>query len=523
MKNKNHFLLFLSIALIVGIVIGGFFNNRLNNNFQGHKSNPSYKIKKLLQFIKKDHIDTIDTGALLDDVIHQLVNKLDPHSVYFPKEAYLESRENMQGAFEGIGVQFFMYNDSLVVTQVLKNGPSEKAGIQAGDRILIADQDTLYNKKISNKEIVKILKGLANTSVNLSIYRKKSKEMLQIPVTRNKVAIHSAEVAYLLNNNLGYIKIDRFAMTTFDEFKKNINSLQSQGAKNLVLDLRQNGGGYIHIATKIADEFLKEGKRICFTKNNKGKIKEFYATSKGDFQERKIYVLIDEGSASASEIVAGALQDNDVGVIVGRRSFGKGLVQEEMQLGDGSAVRLTVAKYYTPTGRSIQKPYHLNDAINYAKEYQERILGGELLNKDSIKVIDSLKFKTPKGKIVYGGGGIIPDVFVSIDTISYLKNHDFENLNLFSFEFVDKKRTALKNLDFDEFVKTFSKNEAILNAYLKYIKYSKKITTAKRKSLNCYIMALVAREIFDETAFYKMHQKQDKMILKVLKLEKQKN
>ncbi len=277
----------------------------------------------------------------------------------------------------------------------------------------------------------------------MSVYRKDNEALLTFNLERNKVAIQSAEVAYMLTDQLGYVKLDRFAMTSFQELQQQLVALKKEGATNLILDLRQNGGGYIHIANQIADQFLSEGKLIVFTENNKGVKEEFYATDKGVFQKGKVYVLIDEGSASASEIVAGALQDNDIGTIVGRRSFGKGLVQEEMKLGDGSAVRLTIARYFTPTGRSIQKPYKMNDAQGYALDYQNRLLNGELLSKDSIKVTDSLKFTTAKGKVVYGGGGIIPDVFVAVDTTRYIENRYFMKINDFTFAYADTHRKAL--------------------------------------------------------------------------------
>ncbi|WP_139957269.1 S41 family peptidase [Flavicella sediminum] len=521
LNNKNNLPLLLGIAVAFGIALGSFFNfeNGVSNYFVSNQTDS--KLGKLLQFIEQDYVDEVNTDALLDDVIKGIVDKLDPHSVYFPKEDFLASHENMQGNFEGIGVQFFMNNDSLVVTKVIKGGPSEKAGVLAGDRILLANKDTLYNKNLQSRDIVKILKGPADTKVDLEIFRRQTQEILHIPIVRNKVDILSVEVAYMLTDSLGYLKLDRFAMTSYDEFKHNLGDLQQQGAKNLVLDLRQNGGGFIHVANAIIDEFLKEGKLIVFTENNKGRIEESFATAKGSFQEGNVYVLIDEGSASASEILAGALQDNDKGVIVGRRSFGKGLVQQERDLGDGSAVRLTIARYFTPTGRSIQKPYNLDDNYSYSLDHQNRILSGELLSKDSIKVVDSLKYTTPKGKVVYGGGGIIPDVFVAIDTTAYLENFYFNSLNNFTFEYADKHRKKMEALSFEDFNASFDANDEVLKEYLKYIKLDKPVPAEKKKLVKHYLKALVARQAYDEVAFYKINQKQDKMIEKVLELEKQ--
>ncbi|MFC2110281.1 S41 family peptidase [Bacteroidota bacterium] len=520
LNNTKNLPLLLGLAVAFGIALGSMFNfqNEFTNYFVS--SQKDSKLRKLIQFIEQDYVDEVNTDNLVEDVITGIVNKLDPHSVYFPKEDFVANHENMQGKFEGIGVQFFMNNDSLVVTKVIKGGPSEKAGVLAGDRILLANNDTLFNKNLSSRDVVKILKGPAETQVDLEIFRKETQEIVKIPIIRNKVDILSVEVAYMLTDSLGYLKLDRFAMTSYNEFKNKLTDLQNQGAKKLVLDLRQNGGGFIHVANAIIDEFLEKGKLIVFTENNKGRIEESYATANGSFQNGKVYVLIDEGSASASEILAGALQDNDKGVIVGRRSFGKGLVQQEMDLGDGSAVRLTVARYFTPTGRSIQKPYKLNDGENYSHDYQERILRGELLSKDSIKVADSLKFTTPKGKVVYGGGGIIPDVFVPIDTTAYLENFYFNSLNNFTFDYVDKRRKKMKSLKVEDFVASFDLNDEVLKEYFKYIKWDKVVSEEKKKLIKHYLKALVARQAYDEIAFYKINQQQDKMIEKVLELEK---
>ncbi|WP_397444695.1 S41 family peptidase [Polaribacter sp. R77954] len=549
--NKNNLPIYFAIAVILGILIGVFFGGNANG-LASFSKNPSQeqKIKKLINFIERDYVDDVNTDDLLDGAITQMLGKLDPHSVYIPKESQQANIENMQGNFVGIGVQFRMIKDSITVVQPIKGGPSIKAGIKAGDRILMANKDTLYGKDFRSGIVPKYLKGKPKTKINLQVYRKSNDSLFNVVITRGKVNIKSVDLAYMINDSLGYIKLDRFARNTYREFKSSLNELIKDGMTDLVIDLRGNGGGYIDIATRIIDEFLEDNTLMVFTKNNKDEIEEYEATEIGSFEDGGLYVLIDENSASASEIVAGALQDNDKGSIIGRRSFGKGLVQIEMGLGDGSAVRLTTARYFTPTGRSIQKPYSKNGDKDYRRDYQKRIASGELLNKDSIKVIDSLKFKTPKGKIVYGGGGIIPDVFVPIDTTSYMTNFYFSTINEFAFDYVDNNRTKLSNWTIDSFVDEFDADEAIFKKYINSAKpnnnrFLKEIQNLKivledgtllnngqsnkdtfeqdiikkKKSLQRYLNASIANVLFGDVGFYRIMHQDDKMLQKVLELE----
>lgn len=518
--NKENLPLFLSIAVVFGILIGMSFNEDATNFLPISKSaSQERKIKRLINFIENDYVDKVSTDNLLDGAITQMLGELDPHSVYIPKEKLQAVKENMQGKFVGIGVQFRMISDSITVVQPIKGGPSIKAGIKAGDRILMANKDTLFGKEIISDAVPKYLKGADNTEVNLKIYRKSTDSLFNVIVTRGSVNIKSVDLSYMLNDSIGYIKLDRFARNTFTEFKTSLNILKKKGMTDLVLDLRGNGGGFIDIANSIVDEFLEEDKLIVFTKNNKDEIDESFATKKGDFEKGGLYVLIDENSASASEIVAGALQDNDKGTIIGRRSFGKGLVQIEMDLGDGSAVRLTTARYYTPTGRSIQKPYSGNGNKNYYQEYEKRIANGELLSQDSIQVIDSLQFKTPKGKIVYGGGGIIPDVFVGIDTSSTLTSFNFYKINNFAFDYVDNKRTELEKWKIDDFIDNFDTDETIYNAFLIAVKNQRNPTFEEKKSIKRYLNASIANVLFGDLGFYRIIHQEDKMLQKVLELE----
>ena len=537
-KRKAYIPIFIGLSIALGIIIGSTFNYKNKSILFSSNTNEA-KIKKLINYIQYDYVDKVNTDSLLDDAITNMLVKLDPHSVYIPKEELKRVTESMQGKFVGIGVSFLMHEDSVVVTGVIKGGPSEKAGIQEGDRIIIAGKDTLFGKSIiakanlDDKEIgtilgsrkisdavIKSLKGEPETTVDIAVYRRSIDEILQIPIPRGEVSIKSVSSYYMINPTLGYINIDRFARTTYDEFKVGLDELILNGMTSLVLDLRGNPGGFMDIANSIIDEFLEDGKLIVFTKNKTGKVDKSFATSYGNFEKGKIYVLIDQNSASASEIVAGALQDNDKGTIIGRRSFGKGLVQQEMDLGDGSAVRLTTSRYYTPTGRSIQKPYSKNDTQKYNNDYVERIHNGELIYKDSIKVDDHLKYTTPKGKIVYGGGGIIPDIFVAIDTANTYSTRLYRGLNDFVFNYVDNNRKDLNSWNLTDFVENFDKDDAIFKQYINQLDLNTPIFPKESINLKLYLNALIARNLFEETGYFMITHKRDPMILKVLELEK---
>jgi len=518
--NKNNLPIYFALSIVLGIFIGTFFSGGKNLSLT-NKTVKEQKIRRLINFIQQDYVDDVNTDELLDGAITQMLDKLDPHSIYIPKENLQAVTENMQGNFVGIGVQFRLINDTITVLRPIKDGPSIKAGIKAGDRILLANKDTLYNKKIKNADILKTLKGEPNTKVEVQVYRKSNDSLFNTSITRGKVNIKSIDVAYMLNDSVGYIKIDRFARNTYKELKESLTALNKQNMTDLVLDLRGNGGGFLDIANKIVDEFLEDDKLIVFTKNNKGDIFESFATDTGSFEKGGLYVLIDENSASASEIVAGALQDNDKGTIIGRRSFGKGLVQEEMDLGDGSAVRLTIARYYTPTGRSIQKPYKKdvnNSDINYQDDIQDRYENGELFTKDSIKTIDSLQYTTPKGKIVYGGGGIVPDVFVPIDTTFYLPNFYFKNLNDFSFSYIDNNRSELSKIEVADFIDNFDENNLIFSKFLTKIK-GNDLSTQLKSKLKSSLKTTIARDLFSDEGLYRVLQNDDKMLQKVFELE----
>ncbi len=526
MKDKNNTPLYIGIAIAIGILIGSVlnFNNRSRSLFGS--STEEVKIKKLIDYIQYDYVDEVDTDYLLDGAINHIISKLDPHSVYLTKEELQRENEQFQGNFVGIGVQFVVHKDSVVITKILEGGPSERTGLKAGDRILIANKDSLSGIGLGSSGVMGILKGEPNTDLILKVYRRSEDAVINFPLTRGDVPITSIS-HYMINDNVGYIKMDRFARTTYDEFKVALNELLNDGMKTIVFDLRDNPGGFMDIANKIADEFLEKGKLIVFTKNKKGEISEDFATSEGDFEEGEVYILMNENSASASEIVAGALQDNDKGIIIGRRSFGKGLVQQTMDLGDGSAVRLTISRYYTPTGRSIQKPYDLNESEKYYDQFYRRLENGELMHADSIKVNDSLKFTTPKGKIVYGGGGIVPDVFVAIDTTQYIRSSYINRVNEFTFEYVDNNRESLKDWTLENFIADFDTDEKILDLYLDKIEikpldgtgYNHPISDKNIQLIKKSLKASFAQDLFDENGFYEVIQQDDNMIEKVLELE----
>ena len=521
MKSKvKNLPMIVALAVLVGMVLGNVLNYEKGTVvFRGSAS--ELKMKRLMDYIKYDYVDEVDVDGLLDGAITQMLKKLDPHSVYIPKDKLQRITETMQGKFDGIGVQFLMHKDTVTITKVLPNGPSEKAGLEAGDRILVANTDTLFGHDYSSAKIMNFLKGSARSKIILTIYRRSLDTIISVNLKRGKIAIASVSGYHMMDDHVGYIYVERFARTTYEEFKVALNELQALGMKTLVLDLRNNPGGFMGVANLIIDEFLGADKLIVFTKSKNGEIHESFATEKGDFETGDLYVLINENSASASEIVAGALQDNDKGTIVGRRSFGKGLVQQEMDLGDGSAVRLTTSRYYTPTGRSIQKPYSktLND--KYYHSFSERMKSGELVSKDSIKVVDSLKFTTPKGKVVYGGGGIIPDVFVGIDTSLSLSNRLFRDLNNWVFKYVDNHRAPLKKWELDDFVINFDENGKILDSFIATLDEYSPLVPSVKEEIKLYLRALVAQQLFDDLGYYTIIRKEDVMIKKVMELDAQ--
>ncbi|HEA23528.1 hypothetical protein LCGC14_0999550 [marine sediment metagenome] len=525
MKRKYSYIwpTIIAAAVAIGIFIGGklHFTDSPEKLFTTNSKKD--KLNRLIDYIDYEYVDEIDTDSIVDITVNQILEKLDPHSVYIPKNEMGRISENMKGDFVGIGVNFYPYNDTIAVIRTIPKGPSFLKGIKAGDRILMAGTDTLFGKSLNNETIVGKLKGEKGSSVKLQVYRKSNDKTFTVNVKRDVVPIKSVEAFYMMTDDMGYIKINRFAESTYKEFKAALSKLRKQGAEKLTLDLRDNPGGYLGVAEQLADEFLEDGKLILFTKNKKGKIDKMYATEKGSFEDKPIYVLINERSASASEIIAGALQDNDIGTIVGRRSFGKGLVQREMELGDGSAVRLTVSRYYTPTGRSIQKSYE-NGTQDYYQKFTERYHNGEMISVDSIKVADSLKFVTPQGKVVYGGGGIIPDVFVPIGTNEEEAVESMESigwLSRFVFEHLDGNRNQYSGYSEKQFVEEFTVDDILFESFVDYLiqRNMKMDFYDYQRPIKTYLKAALAEQLFGANTHAKIKSTEDAMLQEVLKLD----
>lgn len=499
----------LAVVLVVGIAIGLILpKNRENTNLLVYPKTD--KLSGVINYIKDEYVDSVSIPSIVEKTIPAVLKNLDPHSIYIPASDLQAVNEPLEGGFDGVGIQFNMISDTAIVVNTIPGGPSERLGILAGDRIVTVNGKNIAGVKFPLDSIPKLLKGHTGTKVNVGIKRKGLKDLIQFEITRDKIPIYSVDIAYMVAPSVGYIKISTFAKTTYFEFIQAMQKLQKKGLSKLIIDLRGNSGGYMDAATNIANEFLAENQLIVYTKGHNRPRENVYANGKGEFQNLPLEILIDEFSASASEILAGAIQDNDRGKIIGRRSFGKGLVQEQIFFSDGSGMRLTIARYYTPSGRSIQKPYKPGDD-DYYNDISRRYLHGEFEVADSIQFADSLKYQTIGGRVVYGGGGIMPDVFVPLDTTGitpYLQNVSRRNLIYrFAFKFTDQHREKTRSLKtfeevdkylnhsnlMDEFVQFAEKNGVPKNQ--KEIKISGEIIEAQLK-------ATIGRNIIDNEGFY---------------------
>lgn len=519
MKNKYLWPVVVAGSMAVGIVVGGVSYRYFSPNSSSYNSG-RVKLEKLLDLIEQEYVDNVNTDSIIDLTVNNILSQLDPHSTYITKSDLEDVQDVMKGSFVGIGINYYMLNDTLAIVKPLDGGPSFKSGLKAGDRILSVNGNKLYGKNISNDSIVNLLKGNNGSSLSMEIFRKNTNKIFKVNVERGDVPIKSVDVAVKLNDTLGYIKVSRFSELTYTEFKSSLDQLKKLNVKSLILDLRENGGGYMEPAIKIADEFLSKDEVIVKTVNKKGNVKITMASSNGAFTEGSLYVFINENSASASEIVAGAIQDNDRGVIVGRRSYGKGLVQREMYLGDGSAVRLTTARYYTPSGRSIQKPYY-NGFEQYSNELNSRFKSGELYERDSIHLADSLQFKTKKGRIVYGGGGIVPDVFVSVpskngeDAIQLLMKTSL--VSYYVFEQIEKERVSLESLSYQQLADFIYSNPKYFDRLKKHLKASGLTFNLDRHKdrMMYYLVAEYIHQLYTDNEYYLWLLTQDPMIIKL--------
>jgi len=491
------------------------------------------KVSIAMAAIENLYVDTVNNSKLAEDAITGLLEKLDPHSAYLSPDEVKEANEPLQGNFDGIGVQFNMLTDTLYVIQVISGGPSEKAGIQPGDEIIFVDDTLIAGVKMKNTDVMSRLKGPKGTVVNLKVLRSGYPELLNFKIIRDKIPVYSLTSSYMVDDKTGYIRLDRFAATTYDEFKDALEKLQKQGMENLILDLQDNGGGYLAAAVEIANEFLRPGSLIVYTEGLNQQREDYKSTNSGTLKNGKLVILVNEFSASASEIVSGAIQDWDRGVIVGRRTFGKGLVQRPIPLPDGSMIRLTTARYYTPTGRSIQKPYTKGDLDAYTKDLVDRYNRGEMLSADSIHFPDSLKYNTLiKNRIVYGGGGIMPDYFVPIDTANAISVagstplfKEIANKGIL-YKYVrtvmdeNRKKYQAQYPAFDSYKKNFTVTDAMLNNMMALYRKEKasdlkqetyQLTEDQQKDLEKskslllqQIKMLIAREVYGDNEYYQL-------------------
>lgn len=525
MENKkiNYLLpLLISVSIIIGMWVEKALNrNQVNDSLFVYPQ--ANKINTVINYIMEEYVDSVSKDELIENTIPEILENLDPHSVYIPAEALQHVNEPLEGNFDGIGVQFNIQKDTIMVVKVITGGPSQLVGIMDGDRIVQINGNNVASIGISTDSVMKLLRGPGGTKVDVGIKRQNVKELLDFTITRDKIPLYSVDVSYMINDSTGFIKISKFAKTTYDEFVDAVKKLQKQNLKNLIIDLRGNSGGYMDAATNIADEFLPRNTLIVYTQGRSRPKSMTYASSRNLCVNYDVIILQDEFSASASEILAGAIQDNDRGIIVGRRSYGKGLVQEPTMFSDGSAMRLTTARYYTPTGRSIQKPYTSGDDEDYYNDLGNRYMHGEFMQEDSIQFNDSLKYKTPKGKIVYGGGGIMPDVFVPFDTTgnsAYFSKISRRGLEYqFAFEYTDKNRKSLSAYKNVAELNTFldSKINVIFSDFVLFagkngVEKNTADLTISQELIKVRLKALIARNIFDNDGFYPIIQEVDKTL-----------
>jgi carboxyl-terminal processing protease len=520
--NRKNLLLVLIIFMSIfgGVLLGNLISRRASGSGFSRMLSHS-KLDELLSIINAQYVDTVDVNELTEEMMTDMVSKLDPHTVYIPASDLANVNSELQGSFSGIGVQFNIQNDTVMIVAVVSGGPSEKVGLLAGDRIVKVNDTVFVGKKITNEKVMKKLKGKAKTKVKLGIKRHGTREILNYSITRGEIPVNSVDIAYMIEPQVGFIKVNKFAETTYTEFLNSIAKLRNQGAKKYIIDLRENSGGFMEQAIYMVNEFLPGGRMIVYSKGKAYPRSEAKSDGKGSCINSSIVVLIDEFSASASEIFSGAIQDNDRGLIIGRRSFGKGLVQQQMNLSDGSAIRLTVARYYTPSGRSIQKHYVKGDAKDYEMDIVNRYLHGEIDSKDSIHSTHNLKFKTLGGRTVYGGGGIMPDIFVPRDTSEYTpylnKVINYGYLYQFAFQYSDKNRDKLRTQKNCQNMDKYLDSQNLLPDFVSFATTKGVVANPKqiiisRRFLLTQLKAYISRNTLGDSGFYPMLYKDDKTV-----------
>ena len=515
----------LALSISAGIWIGATFAEPKGN--QNDLRAALYKLQEIMTYINRDYVDSVNTNELVEFGINKMLEHLDPHSSYIPAEDATLAQSQLEGEYDGIGVEFGIIRDTIYVVAPLQGGPSEALGIQSGDQIIRVDGKNVAGIGITNRDVFDHLRGPRGSKVVVDVKRKNTPDLISYEITRDKIPQYSIPAAYMVNEEIGYVKVTRFAATTYDEFRKAVSDLQIKGMKKLIIDLQGNPGGYMGAAINMADELLGDRDLIV---SQEGKVSQYsqkaFAFKPGMFEEGSVIVLINEGSASASEILAGAIQDNDRGLIVGRRSFGKGLVQMPIDLSDGAELRLTIARYYTPSGRSIQKPYNENYEA-YERDWINRFEHGEFFSADSIKFNDSLKFETKKGRTVYGGGGIMPDYFVPLDTtmnsayVTRLFNSD--SSREFILDYLNKNKDSFKDMTLDQYYTSYKVSDAMLMELTEYGKKNKVTFDAKdfnksKEYLRLLVKAHMGRQIYDDNAFYKVVNDINEVYLQALNL-----
>lgn len=529
MKNNNtRFIPFLlAICLIAGIAIGTFYANHFSGNKLGIINTSSNKLNALLRIIDDQYVDTVNMGELVEEAMPQILSELDPHSSYIPAKDQEAVNADLKGSFSGIGIQFTIQNDTIHVNSVIQGGPSEKVGLMAGDRIVEVDDSAFVGKIVTNSEAMKRLKGEKGSKVKLGVYRPGEKDLLHFTVIRGNIPVKSIDAAYMINKKVGYIKVNKFGETTYPELLIALAKLNQKNCEGLIVDLRGNTGGYMAAAIQMVNEFLPNNRLIVYTQGRKSPREDYNSNGTGSNQKMPLVVLVDEGSASASEIFAGAIQDNDRGTIVGRRSFGKGLVQQPIEFSDGSAIRLTIARYYTPSGRCIQKPYEKGKESEYELDLLTRYEHGEFFSADSIKQDETEVYHTRLGRPVYGGGGIMPDIFVPQDTTgmtSYFRMAANRGLIIrYTFDYTDQNRSTLQKYDTPEKMEAYLKGQNLLNKFAAWAekKGLKRRNNLMMKSRRLFEMSLYGNIIYNMLgmeAYVEYLNESDKTVLKAVEI-----